>query len=64
MEKLMTGLEGRLYVVTGGAKGIGRAVVERLVSEKAEVVLCDVDLDGEAVAAELTRPHANVHFSP
>ena len=58
----MTGLEGRLFVVTGGAKGIGRAVVERLVEETAEVVLCDVDPAGEAVAAELSRAHAKVHF--
>jgi NAD(P)-dependent dehydrogenase (short-subunit alcohol dehydrogenase family) len=33
-------------VVTGGARGIGRAIVERLVGEVAHVVAVDVDPDG------------------
>ncbi|MBM4362387.1 MAG: SDR family oxidoreductase [Deltaproteobacteria bacterium] len=39
----MTGrLEGKVAVVTGGASGIGLAVVERFVAEGARVVFCDL----------------------
>lgn len=42
------GLENRVAIVTGGARGIGRAHCERLGAEGARVVI--VDLDGEAAA--------------
>lgn len=45
----LAGLEGRTIVVTGGASGIGKAVVERLLREGSNVAL--VDLDGDAVAS-------------
>jgi NAD(P)-dependent dehydrogenase (short-subunit alcohol dehydrogenase family) len=46
--------EGRVAFVTGGARGIGRATVERLASEGARVAFCDVDADvGEQAAAEI-----------
>jgi NAD(P)-dependent dehydrogenase (short-subunit alcohol dehydrogenase family) len=38
-------LEGKVAIVTGGAQGIGRGIVEALAKEGADVVL--VDLDGE-----------------
>ena len=46
---------GRVVVVTGGARGIGRALATRFASAGAEVVfVADVDLDGaSAVAREI-----------
>jgi NAD(P)-dependent dehydrogenase (short-subunit alcohol dehydrogenase family) len=46
---------GRVIVVTGGAKGIGRALASRFASAGAEaVVVADLDLDGaSAVAREI-----------
>jgi 2-hydroxycyclohexanecarboxyl-CoA dehydrogenase len=46
-------LEGRSALVTGGAKGIGEAIVRRLAAEGARVWIGDIDTDGaERVAAE------------
>jgi 3-oxoacyl-[acyl-carrier protein] reductase len=37
-------LDQRVAVVTGGARGLGRAIAERMVAEGARVVLADTDL--------------------
>ena len=45
--------EGKTAIVTGGSSGIGRACVERLVSEGARVALVDVcDVEASADVAE------------
>lgn len=46
-------LDGKVAIVTGGASGIGRAVVTRLVSDGAHVAAGDIDADGlDALAAD------------
>ncbi|SON60744.1 Dihydroanticapsin 7-dehydrogenase [Mycobacterium simulans] len=47
-------LAAKVAVVTGGASGIGRGIVERFVAEGARVVIADVQQDlGEALASAL-----------
>ena len=48
-------LEGKVAIVTGGAQGMGRAIVRRFVQEGAQVVVADLQKDAaQAVAAELS----------
>jgi len=47
-------LSGKTALVSGGARGIGRAIIERLVAEGAQAVIGDIDrAAGEQLAAEL-----------
>lgn len=47
-------LTGKIALVTGGASGIGKAVVERLASEGASVIVADLnESDGQKVAADV-----------
>lgn len=58
-------LAGRAALVTGGADGIGRAIVAALIRQKARVAFLDLDRErGEALAAELTEAGGTVSFQP
>lgn len=48
----MSGLDGRVAIVTGGSQGIGRTIAGALAAEGAEVVVADVR-GADAAAAEL-----------
>ncbi len=50
----MTGLEGKVALVTGAASGIGLAIVRDFVQHGIRVTLSDIDVErGQAVAGEL-----------
>ena len=51
-------LENKVAIVTGGAHGIGRAIVERYVAEGARVTIADIDeAAGTAAAQEIGAGH-------
>ena len=54
MAAIYPDLEGRVVIVTGGAQGIGEAIVRAFAAQKARVGVLDIDADrGGALAAEL-----------
>jgi NAD(P)-dependent dehydrogenase (short-subunit alcohol dehydrogenase family) len=52
----MARLEGRVAILTGGAKGIGVHYAHRLAAEGARLMIADI-ADGKDLAAELARAH-------
>ena len=57
----MKRLEGKVGIITGAVRGIGRATGERFSAEGASLVLADIDGDGiEKTAAEISAGGGNV----
>ncbi len=52
-------ISGRVFLITGGASGLGEATARMFVARNAKVVLADVNSAGEALATELG---ASAHF--
>jgi NAD(P)-dependent dehydrogenase (short-subunit alcohol dehydrogenase family) len=53
----MNDLSGKTIIVTGGAQGIGRGIVEYLLDKKCQVVMSDIDVEaGQELVEHLARP--------
>src|SRR5882762_4327530 len=58
-------LAGRTVVVTGAARGVGRAIAEECARQRARLVLCDVLEDlGRETAAAIGKSGVQVRFAP
>jgi NAD(P)-dependent dehydrogenase (short-subunit alcohol dehydrogenase family) len=57
----MTKLDGRTVIVTGGASGIGYAIVGQLLQAGASVGIVDIDPRCETVASALSESGGRVH---
>ena len=63
MAAIYTDLAGKVVLVTGGASGIGEAIVRRFAAQKSVVVFFDIKAEeGARLAAELTGQGLAAHF--
>jgi 3-oxoacyl-[acyl-carrier protein] reductase len=59
------GLTGRRAIVTGGSKGLGKAIAAELLAEGADVAICSRnEAELEETAAELRKPGGTVFARP
>jgi len=59
------GLKGKKVILTGGARGLGRAALEHFASEGADIAFCSRSADAVAKATEELKKHGGkVHGSP
>lgn len=53
----MNDFSGKTIIVTGGAQGIGRGIVEYLLDRKCQVVMSDIDIEaGQELVEHLANP--------
>lgn len=50
-------LEGRVAIVTGAGRGIGRSISQKLVESGAKVVACDIDMANAEETAKILNLH-------
>jgi len=63
MGAIYSDLAGKVVLVTGGASGIGEAIVRRFAQQKSIVVFFDIKVeDGTRLARELSSEGFSVHF--
>jgi NAD(P)-dependent dehydrogenase (short-subunit alcohol dehydrogenase family) len=54
--------DGRVAIVTGAAKGLGRVIAKRLAEEGAKLVVCDIQEDRVAVAERELHDETGMPF--
>src|ERR1700749_3610087 len=63
MTAIYSDLAGKVVLVTGGASGIGEAIVRRFAQQKSVVVFFDIKVDeGNRLARELSGEGLSAHF--
>jgi len=54
----MKRLEGKRAIITGGASGIGKAIVQKFVDEGATVIIADIDFTAAEILSNELKPNA------